>query len=423
MNNTIDLLNLSEYGNVKLRSISSTNELSSSNKTFADVLNAQQSSNNINKKNINSKDYNSLNDATILNITDIASSKKGQEFLNKLNSLLSDDSIESNTELKSSIKNIIENINDAFAKLEDASLGLEEKSEISEEALQSLIAMLDGFMNIAQNIITTDDQNLSLIVDNTMLSSSSETLELYLDGNIYISDIENIGDTEDFSNIIQSIDNIAEKISTLFGENSELNDFMGKLSYMISLQNEQDSEVDSNIDLTKKEDIGENLNNLDMKPILNSNIDAVNVDFDNIDTLHPVAKQILHTIQSQLGAVNLDGKTVEVRLKLYPSKLGEISVVIGRSGDNINVNISSDNADVRRLLSDSTNILKNNLSEANSGNISIDISNGNSNNENRNKKNNTTIDTTDTLNKYVEEATLKLEISNTLTNKILDIKL
>lgn len=424
MNNTTDLLNLGRCDNVKTRSITSSKIKSVPNETFTDVLKTQRKKTVDCKRDINRNNYSDLNNVTVFNVTNISSSKKGIEFLNKLNTMVSDKSTDSNTKIKS-LNDIVEEIDKVFLKITDVDLSVEEKSEITEEALQSLIAMLDNFINTSQNTISFEDIDSSLITDIRDISSTLEAVDLNtLDTDANINTIISVDD------ISQSLDNVAEKITSLFNDNSnteenaKLLNFMNKLSAVISKSDDKITDTGFDIDLTKKEDISANINNLDMSSILNNNVEAIDFRSDKVENLHPVAKQILQTMQSKLASVNLDGKTVEIRLKLYPSKLGKISVVIGRSGDDVNVSISSDNADVRRLLSDSISILKNDLAESNSGSINIDISNGNSNEESRqNNNNNNTIAIPDNLNKYVEDVTLKLQVSNSLTNKILDIKL
>lgn len=424
MNNTTDLLNLGRCDNVKTRSITSSKIKSVPKETFTDVLKTQRKKTVDCKRDINRNNYSDLNNVTVFNVTNISSSKKGIEFLNKLNTMVSDKSTDSNTKIKS-LNDIVEEIDKVFLKITDVDLSVEEKSEITEEALQSLIAMLDNFINTSQNTISFEDIDSSLITDIRDISSTLEVVDLNtLDTDANINTIISVDD------ISQSLDNVAEKITSLFNDNSnteenaKLLNFMNKLSAVISKSDDKITDTGFDIDLTKKEDISANINNLDMSSILNNNVEAIDFRSDKVENLHPVAKQILQTMQSQLATVNLDGKTVEIRLKLYPSKLGEISVVIGRSGDDVNVSISSDNADVRRLLLDSISILKNDLAESNSGSINIDISNGNSNEESRqNNNNNNTIAIPDNLNKYVEDVTLKLQVSNSLTNKILDIKL
>lgn len=424
MNNTTDLLNLGRCDNVKTRSITSSKIKSVPKETFTDVLKTQRKKTVDCKRDINRNNYSDLNNVTVFNVTNISSSKKGIEFLNKLNTMVSDKSTDSNTKIKS-LNDIVEEIDKVFLKITDVDLSVEEKSEITEEALQSLIAMLDNFINTSQNTISFEDIDSSLITDIRDISSTLEVVDLNtLDTDANINTIISVDD------ISQSLDNVAEKITSLFNDNSnteenaKLLNFMNKLSAVISKSDDKITDTGFDIDLTKKEDISANINNLDMSSILNNNVEAIDFRSDKVENLHPVAKQILQTMQSQLATVNLDGKTVEIRLKLYPSKLGKISVVIGRSGDDVNVSISSDNADVRRLLLDSISILKNDLAESNSGSINIDISNGNSNEESRqNNNNNNTIAIPDNLNKYVEDVTLKLQVSNSLTNKILDIKL
>ena len=430
MNTTIDLLNLAQCDNSKTRCASSSNVTNtSSNKTFADVLKLQKDKTIDSNKDINQGNYSSLNNATVFNVTNISSSKKGLEFLNKLNTLVNDKSINSNTELKDLLNNVMEAVKKVSSQIKDTQLSDEEKSEITEEALQNLIAMLDNFANLSQSNISFEEINPSLMTDVEGVSTTTESLDLSLSSTPLNFDISPEDGLTELDDIAQSLDNISDKITSLFGdnsaveENSELLEFMDNLSSVISQSDDKNIDTDLDRSLSKKEDISTNINNLDMNTILNNNIDTIDFRTDKVDNLHPVAKQILQTMQAQLGAVDLDGKTIEVRLKLYPSKLGEISVVIERSGSDINVNILSDNADVRKLLSDSINILKNNLAESNSGSVNIDISNGKSNEESRQNNNNNSIDTTDNLNKYVEEANITLQVSNSLTNKILDIKL
>ena len=430
MNTTIDLLNLAQCDNSKTRCTSSSNVTStSSNKTFEDVLKLQKDKTIDSNKDINQGNYSSLNNATVFNVTNISSSKKGLEFLNKLNTLVNDKSINSNTKLKDLLNNVMEAVKKVSSQIKDTQLSDEEKSEITEEVLQNLIAMLDNFVNLSQSNISFEEINPSLVTDVEGVSATTESLDLSLSSTLLNFDISTEDGLTELDDIAQSLDNISDKITSLFGdnsaveENSELLEFMDNLSSVISQSDDKNIDTDLVRSLTKKEDISTNINNLDMSTILNNNIDTIDFRTDKVDNLHPVAKQILQTMQAQLGAVDLDGKTIEVRLKLYPSKLGEISVVIGRRGSDINVNILSDNADVRKLLSDSINILKNNLAESNSGSVNIDISNGNSNDDRRQNNNNNSIDITDNVDKYVDDVTLKLQVSNSLTNKVLDIKL
>lgn len=410
MNNINDLLSIGRNTIQKKTQLSNVNSNQDFNGSFADLL-----VKNNNKPYVSNPINSNTTNVSVYTISKDSLTKDGKDILTKLNNFLSTesniDTIQSTLKKinsilnKSTNNNSLQNLStlDSVESMDDIInfadiLSLEELDDSDEstlESIQSILALLNQQYNL-NNIELDSSTSFGENLDTEAISSNNELFDT-------ISSIEN------------KITDILDENS--FADNSEVvDDFMQKLISLLQSENEVSRETDS----SKKEEMFEISNNLDISSVFNPNVNTIDViEITGNEDINPIVKQVLSSIQAQISTLDLDNKTVELRLKLFPSKLGSISVILEHDSNGLKITLLSDNPDVRTILSESIGDLKHQLNKF-ENEVSVDVS---SNQENNNKEQNSkNTEGIQYFNNYTEEVLLKTNSDINLINRILDIK-
>lgn len=401
------------------------------NKSFADALsNCVESLDSKKQSNqdYTKKDSLKLYNARVFNLNKDTVSLKGLKLLSKLDQFLSCENDVSHIEeclnlLQSILSDINSDVTDKTENLgTDSDICIEEFDE--ETIIQQLLALLP--LNAP-----TDSNQLSDNVEGSnsiSLLQSTSTLEEWIELFENNPDLSNIDPDKLIDSIENTLDSIDEKLSDFLSslesiDNTTLESGSEIVGKLLELALNSDGSVEKTIvSSSKKEDIQLNINNLDISPILANTLNGENLNIDKTSTIHPIARQVLENVQAQLSSLHLDNKTIELRLKLFPSRLGGISIVIENDGNSLNVKLLSDNPEVRNVLMESVQELKFELDKSSQNEVHVDVSSEQSENsrKNNNKEENINTGLRD-VDSYIEEVALKFYSNSTLVDKILDI--
>ena len=148
-----------------------------------------------------------------------------------------------------------------------------------------------------------------------------------------------------------------------------------------------------------------------------------NITASNLN-IHPIAQQILSNIESQLNSNFLTEKTLQIRLKLFPARLGGVSVDIERVGESIAVKIISENSDVARVIANSLKELQVQLSDRVGYSVNIDLfsNDGQNGTKRNNRKDSSELDKSLDIKDSEPNKVINIDSEINLVNKILDIK-
>ena len=399
-------------------------------KSFADALSNCVESRDYEKKSnqdYTKKDSLKLYNAKVFNLNKDTVSLKGLKLLSKLDQFLSCKTDVS--DVKECLKSLQNILSDIKSDVTDKTENLESDSDIcieefdEETMIQQLIALL------SLNSPTDSNQLLDNVEGSISISllEGASTLEEWIDFLENNPDLNDVDAAELIDSIENTLDSIDEKLSD-FLSSLESNggqalesgsEIIGKL---LELALNSDGSVENTIvSSSKKEDIQLNINNLDISPILTNSLNGGNFNIDKTSAIHPIARQVLENVQVQLSSLHLDNKIIELRLKLFPSRLGGISIVIEKSGNSLNVKLLSDNPEVRNVLVESIQDLKFELDKSNQNEVHVDVSSEQSENNRKNNKEENINTGLKDVDSYMEEVALKFYTNSTLTDKILDI--
>lgn len=433
MNNINNLLNIGKNTIQEQITMSNTQTKQSFNSSFEDLL----LKNNPKKQQFVSQSISSKhNNISVYTISSTSLTKYGKKVVSELNKFLS---TENNKDtIKTTLKKIHSILNKSLnstsnnqefinvdENIDDASISdiinVCELENSTIESMQAILALLNQQQYNTSNIELGELSELVVLSELGLTESLGENFNLVDadNSNDLLVEEETINFTDELFNTINSIEN---KLMDVFNEtalcdNAEVtDDFMQKLMSLV----QSDTDLSNSVNLSQKEEMLETSNNLNISSVFANSFNSIDMieDITNID-MHPITKQVLSSIQAQISTVNLDNKTVELRLKLFPSKLGAISVILEHDSDGLRITLQSDNADVRSLLSSSIGDLQEQLNKF--GNeVFIDVSSNNNNNKEANNEN---INSIENINNYIEEDLVKIDSDINLINKILDIKL
>lgn len=237
----------------------------------------------------------------------------------------------------------------------------------------------------------------------------------------------NLTNNEHISNKILGVDNNfnINKDKTIFNNkisnNQNINDIINKLtSFGQAYSNVEDLQTTSKaliqdilksiqretleINKNKKKEILLNSPNLELNAFSKYSVGVISqqqlADLREAE-LHPTIKQILQIIESQIDFNDLSNKTLNLRLKLFPSELGKIAVNIKSTNKFISIDILSSNNDVVRLLSNSINELEAEFANKTGYSVNVNISSEDFNNGFNNNSNSQKQETT--YNKNIRE--------------------
>ena len=311
------------------------------------------------------------------------------------------------------IKSIIEDnpdgdINDVFYEIK----------ALINDGLESIIGDLD---NTKPKLYENDyffDQNLIGSINKTLNFQLLNNISLVGDKTMYIE-----GDLTS-NNILDNLtDSIETTIKDLFSDldnasseklaSDTLNTILDKIKKILNK---------SYID--KKEDILNVPSNLDIGlQSTQFKNEQPNITASN-PNIHPIAQQILSNIESQLNSNFLTEKTLQIRLKLFPARLGGVSVDIERTGDSIAVKIISENSDVARVIANSLKELQVQLSDRVGYFVNIDLfsNDGQDGTKRNNRKDSSESDKSLDIKNSEPNRVINIDSEINLVNKILDIK-
>lgn len=427
MNITTDLLNICQ-NTIKTNSPRANNTTSSSfNYNFADLLTNNSKVNKSNSYSSNSNDTaQKIQYVAIYNINQDSFTKAGLNLISKLDKFLSNNKdIRATLKTLKDIHSILNKVNNNdcspnkelidLTENEDTlnitSIEIENLDDTIAQTIQAILALLNQ-QQYTQNSVDLSGNNS--FEEGFNIDPFSISIDLS-------EDISSENSTDELFDKISSIEHKVIDILTTNTniDNAEVaDDFMQKLMALTV----SEDDISNKMDFIKKEEMLEISNNLDISSIFATNVSSIDM-VDNLTdkNLHPIAKQILSTIQTQISSVDLDNKTVKLRLKLFPSKLGSISVILEHSDEGLKVTLLSDNSEVRSILSESISELESQLNKFNLNEVLVDVS---ANQENNDKEQNSThFGDIQNLDDYMEESFSRIDSDINLVNKILDIKI
>lgn len=390
--------------------------LSKSTKKIEDSKANDVKNDNYSKKN----DYpnKKFKDAVAINLNTISS--KGAKAISELEKFLK--SNPSEEEFNAIIESLTDILSENEVSLEDMDTSLDDST------LENIISLFANYTlhNIqSEPLPAVETSSLNEISLDSSLDKSSvineELSNAIIADDFSFDDVNSTNNLEDIESLIDSAENEFSKLVESFGEkNVSLDESKDILKKILELSGEELNRDTETLDsVMKKEDISVNPNNLITGSI---SLDESSLKDNKVNVKSPIVHHVLESIHAQLSKESLSNKTVELRLKLFPSKLGSVSVVIEKDNGSLNIKILSDNPEVRSLFLDSIQDLKLELSKNNLTDINIDISNGNQNNENNENKNKN--NTSYTVNgDYIEDIAVKISTNNYIIDKILDIKI
>lgn len=269
--------------------------------------------------------------------------------------------------------------------------------------------------------------NNTVEVDTTNITEDT-SLNTDVIGDVLLDNInESTGMDEDleFNNISDLLDSTENEFTKLLesfnADETMIEDANETLKDILELSNSLTDDMANNANvLVKKEDIRQNTDNLFINSTSGVDLD---VKVEKASTKSPVLNQVLQSVYSQLSGEPINEKTTELRLKLFPSRLGSISVIIEKDNGNLNIHLISESQEVRNLLMDSMQDLKTELSKTNINSINVNVSSDNSSSNSGDSKNQNTLYTDALGNDYIDDISTKISINNTIIDKILDIKI
>lgn len=359
----------------------------------------------------------SLKNATAIDLNNV--SDKGYKTFSEFEKFLK------NNPTEESFNSLIDSIKDIILA-KDNSTNIEDIEVLDEldkdKMLDEILSLISSYNNLnAVNMPTMSNENLVFMPD---INLSTNSISVY-DSNLHI-DSNSLSNTEfdiaELGDIIDSTENeFLNLLDSFSADDSTFEESKSIITNLIKLSKENlKSSIETTDTLSKKEDINTNLNNLITSSM---SIKGQNIVSESAKSENPVVRQVIQSIQSQLSKESLNSKTVELRLKLFPSNLGSISVVIEKEDGSLNIKILSDNPEVRSLFVDSIQDLKLELAKGNANNhVNIDISN---NNQGEQKQGNRPQNTESYISgdDYIEDISIKITSNNTILDKILDIKI
>lgn len=278
--------------------------------------------------------------------------------------------------------------------------------------INSQIASQDKAIDINIDYLNSGDINTEMYGETTsVLEILSDKLSQFSD-DTFLTD-KNLNFNNEF------IDNFADKIKSLLSGNEHNIDANKFLETLIdgTLFN-----LDESID-NKKEDINTIFYNLNTN---NSELIAPTSNTVASETIqiHPIAEQILVSIENQLRVYDNSTDAFHLKIKLFPAKLGEISVELRQAENMLVVNMVTENSEIKDVLESSIQDLYSEIQKKFNSEVNIDISH-----KQQQQGNNLTFSESyksvnnDTNNDMDEK--LLLQNRNTISdiNKFLDVKL
>ncbi|MGU8834109.1 hypothetical protein ACV3UL_07405 [Clostridium perfringens] len=327
------------------------------------------------------------------------------------------------------IKNIIED--NKSGNIQDV---LYEIKALINDDLESLIGDLDitkselfesmYFSN--QNTIDSSNENFNLQLFNKISLANNTIIHPKVQIK-HDSTLDNLTDFDEQLTPNNILDNLTDSIKT------STKDLFGGLDNISSEKFTSDT-INTILDkiknilnksyIDKKEDILNVPANLDIGlQFTQLKNEQPNITGSN-PNIHPIAQQILSNIESQLNSNFLTEKTLQIRLKLFPARLGGISVDIERIEESIAVKIISENSDVARVIANSLKELQVQLSDRVGYSVNIDLfsNDGQNGTKRNNRRDSSESDKSLDIKDSESSRVINIDSEINLINKILDIK-
>ena len=298
------------------------------------------------------------------------------------------------------IKDVFKKLEEAYSSLDDNDSSIIEKfsnifskdlslDEIDEE-LSSLAYEIAGLFNINSTGKIEPNVNVTSSLDGVHIDNN---LGLDISNNTQLLNIDDTASSSEDSALIEKLtDFLASESTTL--SNEEKDTILNSLSKYLNSNGEIQETFSG-----EKKDIFSGIDNLNINVAHNiatfrggeveSSYDA-KINSGLLD-------KIVNKIEYHLSQTELNNETIKIRLKLYPSNLGDISIEIDNLGGKMNFKILTENNQTKSYLSSSINEMVSKLTTENVevGNVSVFASSDNNQNnsqhnsrQNENKINN-----------------------------------
>ena len=251
------------------------------------------------------------------------------------------------------IKDVFKKLEEAYSSLDDNDSSIIEKfsnifskdlslDEIDEE-LSSLAYEIAGLFNINSTGKIEPNVNVTSSLDGVHIDNN---LGLDISNNTQLLNIDDTASSSEDSALIEKLtDFLASESTTL--SNEEKDTILNSLSKYLNSNGEIQETFSG-----EKKDIFSGIDNLNINVAHNiatfrggeveSSYDA-KINSGLLD-------KIVNKIEYHLSQTELNNETIKIRLKLYPSNLGDISIEIDNLGGKMNFKILTENNQTKRYL-------------------------------------------------------------------------
>lgn len=354
-----DLLNnclINNNANLKKSTTTDNNPTPSSINEFKDILsvlsfkqvssktmsnNISNSSNNVTSNDdYEEKDIREMDSEDIL-ILDIGENNNFSNMISSLVTLLDNDKID--------IKDLIDIIEDINS------------SDELEESMSKLLSELNIPIILMDNSLSKEDttSSIDINIETELIESNNNSIVMMSNENSSLIDInKNNNKIDEF---ISYLENSSESLT-----DNDITDILSKLNNIYN-EDESNNKLNSN----KKKEVTVSLDNFNIDIAHNKAINLNGVEFseDIQGASSKILEKIATAIHEKMSIPNLNTKTIEIRLKLYPKHLGELTIDILNNDGKMNIKIFSENPSIKEYISSS---MKELISSLNNKNLAID---------------------------------------------------
>lgn len=355
-NNLLNNCLINNNANLKKSNTTDNNPTPSSINEFKDILsvlsfkqvssktmsnNISNSSNNVTSNDdYEEKDIREMDSEDIL-ILDIGENNNFSNMISSLVTLLDNDKID--------IKDLIDIIEDINS------------SDELEESMSKLLSELNIPIILMDNSLSKEDttSSIDINIETELIESNNNSIVMMSNENSSLIDInENNNKIDEF---ISYLENSSESLT-----DNDITDILSKLNNIYN-EDESNNKLNSN----KKKEVTVSLDNFNIDIAHNKAINLNGVEFseDIQGASSKILEKIATAIHEKMSIPNLNTKTIEIRLKLHPKHLGELTIDILNNDGKMNIKIFSENPSIKEYISSS---MKELISSLNNKNLAID---------------------------------------------------
>lgn len=236
-----------------------------------------------------------------------------------------------------------------------------DSSDELEDAMSKLLSELNVPIILMDNPIlnkdTSSSSDISLEIES--IEANDNSAMIYSNENSSLLDINEKNNNID--EIINYLENSSEPLTD--------KDVTAILSKLNEIYNKDD--LNNKLNSNKKKEVTVSLDNFNIDIAHNKAISLNGVEFSEEiqGTSSKILEKITSAIHEKMSNTDLNNKTIEIRLKLYPKHLGELTIDILNHDGKMNIKIFSENPSIKEYISSS---MKELVSSLNNKNLAID---------------------------------------------------